>query len=74
MKKSIPWDEPVIKFSHHFGYGCKIPGYMEIDNEKDFKEFSDLIDKSIEDDFDYTIEAYGTVPPKSFEPSTIFID
>ncbi len=74
MKKSIPWDEPVIKFSRHFGYGCKIPGYMEIDSERDFNKFSDLIDKSIEDDFDYTIEAYGTVPPKYLKTPEIIID
>lgn len=74
MKKSIPWNEPVMRFDHHFGYMCQIPQSAEIESEKDFKEFSDVVDKCIEDNFDYTIEKYGTVPPKHFDLPKIIID
>lgn len=64
-KKSlnIDWVKPIIKFDRHFGYSCDVPQDAVIDSEEDFKKFSDLIDKCIEDDFDYTIELLGTVPP-----------
>ncbi len=70
----IDWAAAEIKFDHHFGYGCQFPREARIDSEKDFKEFSDLIDKCIADNFDYTIEKYGTVPSKNFGLPKIIID
>ena len=40
MKKSIPWNEPVMRFDRHFGYMCQIPRFAEIESEKDFNDFS----------------------------------
>ncbi len=74
MKKFIHWNEPVVKFAHHFGYPCPTPRDARIDSEEDFKEFSDLIDKCIADNFDYTIEKYGTVPAHKYDPTEIIID
>lgn len=76
MKKreKINWVEPILRFNKHFGYDCQIPRFAEIESEKDFKDFSDVVDKCITDNFDYTIEKYGTVPPKHFGLPKIIID
>lgn len=70
----IDWTDPCNKFYDHFRYFCQIPLTARIDSKKDFELFSELIDKCISDNFDYTIEAYGTVPPKHFGLPEIIID
>ena len=70
----IPWNEPLAKFLLHFHYPCPVPRNARIDSEEDFKEFSDLIDKCIADNFDYTIEKYGNVPAHKYDPTDIIID
>ena len=38
------------------------------------KEFEKVVDKCIKDDFDYTIELYGTKPLPKGDPMQILID
>lgn len=71
---TIDWNEPVQRFDKHFGYCCQIPLNAEINSENDYKLFSELVDKCIADNVDYTIEKYGTVPPKNFDLPNIIID
>lgn len=49
-----------IKFVNHFKYSPEFPPDLYFDQE----EYAELLLKCIEDDFDYTIEKYGTVVPK----------
>ncbi len=73
-KNDLDWVSAMSRFTHHFGYNIWVPSHMNLLSKEDFKEFSDTIDKSIADDFDYTIEKYGTVKPKSFEKPDIYWD
>ena len=70
----IDWVKPILKFNSHFGYDCQIPLNARIENEEDFGKFSELVDKCIADDFDYTIKKYGTVPPKNFGLPEIIVN
>lgn len=74
MSNKIDWLAPILKFNKHFGYDCQLPLTARIDSKEDFELFAELIDKCIRDNFDYTIEAYGTVPPKHFGLPKIIID
>lgn len=58
------------RFVYHFHYSPEFPPRIDFDQD----EYADLLDKCVADNFDYTIEKYGTKPPKSFEPSDFFID
>lgn len=49
-----------IKFVNLFKYSPEFPPDLYFDQE----EYAELLLKCIEDDFDYTIEKYGTVVPK----------
>ncbi|MBQ8567966.1 MAG: hypothetical protein IJ446_01975 [Oscillospiraceae bacterium] len=55
-------------FYDHFKYFPADPQYLDDLNN----EWADTLEKSVNDDFDYTIEKYGTIPPKNFGlPETI---
>lgn len=58
------------KFVDHFHYTSKFPPDLFFDQE----EYADLLLKCIEDDFDYTIEKYGTVVPKKIPRPEIIWD
>lgn len=57
-------------FIHHFGYLPNDPIYLDDLNN----EWADVLEKSVKDNFDYTIEKYGTVPPEHFGYPEIMID
>ena len=58
-----------MKFVEYFHYSPNFPTDLFFDQE----EYADLLLKCIEDDFDYTIEKYGTVVPKKMpRPETIW--
>ena len=46
-----------MKFVDHFNYSPEFPPNIDFDQE----EYAELMLKCIEDDYDYTIEKYGTV-------------
>lgn len=73
-QNKLDWVKPVLKFNNHFGYDCQLPLKANIESETDFEAFSSFVDKCIADNFDYTIEKYGTVPPKNFGLPKIIID
>lgn len=65
LKKSF------LSFYEHFGYTPKYPNEIDFDQD----EYADLLDKCVNDDFDYTIEKYGTDPTYGTEPHDgIYID
>ena len=45
-------------FIHHFGYDPKTPNNIDFDQDA----YAEELLKCVEDDFDYTIEKYGTIP------------
>ena len=58
------------KFIDHFGYCAAFPEGLDFDQD----EYADELLKCIEDDFDYTIEKYGTKVPEKKPYPTVFID
>ena len=50
-----------LLFVMHFDYCPNFPPNLDFNQE----EYAELLLKCIEDDFDYTIEKYGTVVPKT---------
>lgn len=64
-------NEAVDAFIHHFGY---IPGLPEL---VDFDEdaYAADLERSVADNFDYTIELYDTIPSlKHRDPNEVIID
>lgn len=59
-----------MKFVLHFGYSPNFPSNIDFDQEI----YADLLLKCIKDDFDYTIEMYGTVVPKKMPRPRIIVD
>lgn len=59
-----------MKFVDHFCYSPNFPPDLFFDQE----EYADLLLKCIEDNFDYTIEKYGTVVPKKMPRPKIIWD
>lgn len=57
-------------FITHFGYAPNFPNNLDFDQN----EYADFLQKCIDDNFDYTIEKYGTEPPKQFGRAKILID
>lgn len=57
-------------FFAHFKYFPKYPPRLDFDRVAFAKE----LDQCIEDDFDYTIKKYGTIPTNWFDTSDIIID
>ncbi len=58
------------KFVLHFHYCPEFPTNIDF-NEN---EFAELLLKCVTDDFDYTIEKYGTVVPKKMPLPEIIYD
>lgn len=63
-------DKAYTKFVNCFHYCPEFPPDLLFDQE----EYADLLLKCIEDDFDYTIEKYGTVVPKKMPKPEIIYD
>lgn len=57
-------------FAGYFGYYPEFPPLVHFDQEA----YAAELDKCVKDNFDYTIEKYGTIPPRSFELPDIIID
>lgn len=62
------------KFYDKFKYFCEIPFDALKGELKAIEEFEKVVDKCIADDFDYTIEFYGTKPLPKGDPKQILID
>ncbi len=60
----------LLEFIKHFHYIPETPNEIDFDE----KEYETLLLKCIEDDLDYTIEKYGTIPAKESEYPEVFID
>lgn len=54
--------EIINEFNEKFHYDCEIPEKVISGGDRELKEFQENIKKCIDDDFDYTVELYGTVP------------
>ena len=63
-------DRAHTKFVLHFHYCPNFPPNVDFDQ----KEFTELLLKCVADDFDYTIEKYGTVVPKKMPRPEIIYD
>lgn len=74
MRKAPEWNIPCEKFHDKFGYSCNIPSSANIFSFEDYNRFCALINKSIDDNFDYTIAEYGTIPSQKKGMPEIIID
>ena len=71
MKKIL--SKAFSRFFYHFGYHPELPPNIDFDQDA----YAALLDKCVDENFDYTIEKYGTVPSKPYwecEYPEIFID
>lgn len=59
-----------LEFIKHFHYIPNTPNNIDYDE----KAYKALLLKCIEDDVDYTIERYGTVPAKETKYPEVFIN
>lgn len=57
-------------FIFHFGYNPGLPEKLDFDEDV----YSEHLEKSVTDDFDYTIELYGTMPRVNGDPNRLIID
>ena len=60
-------------FFLHFGYSPEFPQNMDFDQD----QFAEVLERCVTEDFDYTIEKYGTVPKKREEAQKypeVFVD
>ena len=57
-------------FIAHFGYAPNVPNNIDFNQD----EYAGYLRKCIKDNFDYTIEKYGTKPPKRFGRAKILVD
>ena len=57
-------------FTMHFGYCPEFPPNINFDQD----EYAEELLKCVKDDFDYTIDKYGTVPRKMEGLPDIIID
>ena len=58
-------------FREHFGYRANYPNEIDFDQN----EYAKLLDKCVEENFDYTVELYGTNPKIGSKPNDgIYID
>lgn len=63
------------KFLYAFSYIPKVPFEVIMEDEKASNEYCEVLQKSIDDKFDYTIEKYGTkADGHSWEMPDIVID
>ena len=68
------WNVPCSKFEEHFKYYCNVPPEADILSEKDYSDFCELVNKCINDNFDYTAEKCGTKPSLFIGTPQIIID
>lgn len=68
MNKKL--DKAHTAFTMHFGYCPKFPQDIEFDQEA----YADELLKCVADNFDYTIEKYGTIPKQMKGTPDIIID
>ncbi|MGN1344197.1 MAG: hypothetical protein ACI4U3_06425 [Traorella sp.] len=68
MKKKL--EKAMSNFYHYFRYFPELPPRIDFDQDA----YADLLDKCVNDKFDYTIEKYGTVPPIYTGRPEIIID
>ncbi len=63
------------RFSQKFGYSCELP-YDELNQNGKIAldEFKKIIDDSIRDNKDYTVDKYGTIPMPKGNLNDILID
>lgn len=61
-------------FIAHFGYGCEAPFAALQGDKQAILEYERTVEKSIKDDYDYTVEKYGTVPLKKGDLKQIVIN
>lgn len=60
-----------LRFIKHFGYCAEYPNKVDFDED----EYAELLDKCVAENFDYTIELYGTDPNYGTQPfDGIYID
>lgn len=65
------------KFFNHFNYCCEVSFealMADDENDPELIKCCEVIQKSIDDNFDYTIELYGTIPRKLEGLPDIIID
>ena len=59
------------RFHEYFGYTANYPDEIDFDQD----EYAELLDKCVDEKFDYTIEKYGTDPTYGTKPhSGVYID
>ena len=58
----------MMDFAKHFKYSPELPSDLFFDQD----EYAEELMKCIEDDFDYTIEKYGTRVPTGKRPKIIY--
>lgn len=59
------------RFREHFGYRANFPNELDFDQDK----YAELLDKCVAENFDYTIEFYGTDPNYGTQPfDGIYLD
>ncbi len=59
-----------LKFSRVFDYYPQFPPMIDFDQ----KEYARELEKCIEDNFDYTIEKYGTIPSQKLGLPDVILD
>ena len=53
-------DKAISRFFGHFGYHLEFPPNIDFDQD----EYAELLNKCVNENFDYTIKEYGTVLSK----------
>ena len=61
-------------FFDKFGYFPEAPFDAVMEDRKASEEYCKVLQKCIDDDFDYTIELYGTIPRTSKGLPDIIVD
>jgi hypothetical protein len=74
MKYVDKINEIVGTFKKKFHYDCEVPFAVLSGDNRAIEDFRRTVEKCINDDFDYTIELYGTVPLPKGNPNDILID
>lgn len=64
----------VNEFRDKFGYDCEVPFDALSGDVEVIDEFKKIVKKCIEDNIDYTIELYGTIPLPPGSVNDILID
>ncbi|MFI3172411.1 MAG: hypothetical protein R3Y58_08625 [Eubacteriales bacterium] len=62
------------EFLDEFNYLPEASFEAVMQEQEASEKYCEVLQKCIDDEFDYTIELYGTKPPKNFGGSEILID